>query len=95
MALSHAIAMLCPHCHSCVLCCRMLTFTTPQLQQIVKERLDAEDSTHYHEFRQVRYCWAWQRRCPGLYTPIFGTYKSRPPSEEPLPPECAPTLIKL
>lgn len=31
--------------------CGMVTFTTPQLRQIVKERLGADDATHYHEFR--------------------------------------------
>lgn len=33
--------------------CGMVTFTTPQLRQIVKERLGADDTTHYHEFRWV------------------------------------------
>ncbi len=31
--------------------CGMVTFTTPQLRQIVKEQLGADDTTHYHEFR--------------------------------------------
>ena len=31
--------------------CGMLTFSTPQLQGIVKDRLGHDDATHYHEFR--------------------------------------------
>ncbi|PRW33333.1 carbonic anhydrase [Chlorella sorokiniana] len=30
--------------------CGMVTFSTPQLQSIVKEKLGHEDHTHYHEF---------------------------------------------
>lgn len=31
--------------------CGMVTFTSEQLQGIVKERLGHDDDTHYHEFR--------------------------------------------
>ncbi|KAL4439978.1 hypothetical protein ABPG75_002979 [Micractinium tetrahymenae] len=33
--------------------CGMVTFTTQQLRQIVKERLGADDTTHYHEFSDL------------------------------------------
>ncbi|EFN52746.1 hypothetical protein CHLNCDRAFT_26430 [Chlorella variabilis] len=33
--------------------CGMLTFSTPQLQGIVKDRLGHDDATHYHEFSDL------------------------------------------
>lgn len=46
--------------------CGMVTFTSQQLQGIVKERLGHDDSTHYHEFRYVCVCvWGGVGCCGG------------------------------